>query len=265
MIPFNNIYYLGDEDMLNFVLCDDNPNILDRLSQMLENIFVRYDYNAKISYKCSNADDLLDYLNKNNIDVLFLDINLKNKLTGLDIAEQIRKRNKKIYIIFTTGHLEYALVAYKYKTFDYIPKPFVSERLELTISRLFEDIRSSVSNFIKVGNSQMLIKENDILYIKKENMKLIYHTLFQDYSSYIAFNKIENTLPTNFVRCHKSYIINLNSISHIDTLKNCIYLYNNNICPIGPKYKNNLLEVLKNYESTTKDNIYFNESKCRAN
>ena len=57
MIPFNNIYYLGDEDMLNFVLCDDNPNILDRLSQMLENIFVRYDYNAKISYKCKNEYD----------------------------------------------------------------------------------------------------------------------------------------------------------------------------------------------------------------
>ena len=79
-----------------------------------------------------------------------------------DIAEQIRKKNKNIYIIFITGHLEYALVAYKYKTFDYIPKPVVSERLELTISRLFEDIKSSVSNFIKVGNSQMLIREKDV-------------------------------------------------------------------------------------------------------
>ncbi len=153
--------------MLNFVLCDDNKNILDKLSQMLENIFLQNDYNAKITYTCDNAADLFDYLNENNIDVLFLDINLKNKLTGLDIAEQIRKKNKNIYIIFITGHLEYALVAYKYKTFDYIPKPFVSERLELTISRLFEDIKSNVSNFIKVGNSQMLIRENDVLYIKK--------------------------------------------------------------------------------------------------
>ena len=92
--------------MLNFVLCDDNKNILDKLSHMLENIFIQNDYNAKITYTCDNADDLFDYLSKNNTDVLFLDINLKNKLTGLDIAERIRKKNKKIYIIFTTGHLE---------------------------------------------------------------------------------------------------------------------------------------------------------------
>ena len=197
--------------------------------------------------------------------MLFLDINLKNKLTGLDIAEQIRKKNKNIYIIFITGHLEYALVAYKYKTFDYIPKPFVSERLELTISRLFEDIKSNVSNFIKVGNSQMLIRENDVLYIKKDNMKLTYHTQFQDYSSYIAFNKIEKTLPRNFVRCHKSYIVNIDCINTIDTIKNYIYLYNNDVCPIGPKYKNNLLEVINYYEYNTKDNEYFNESERRAN
>lgn len=226
--------------MLNFVLCDDNKNILDKLSQMLENIFLQNDYNAKITYTCDNAADLFDYLNENNIDVLFLDINLKNKLTGLDIAERIRMKNKNIYIIFITGHLEYALVAYKYKTFDYIPKPFVSERLELTISRLFDDIKSSVSNFIKVGNSQMLIRENDVLYIKKDNMKLTYHTQFQDYSSYIAFNKIDN-------------------------MKNCIYLSNNDVCPIGPKYKNNLLEVINNYEYNTKDNECFNESERRAN
>ena len=251
--------------MLNFVLCDDNRNILNKLSQMLENIFIKNDYDATISYKCDNAKDLFNYVNNNNTDVLFLDINLKSKLTGLDIAETIRKKNKDIYIIFTTGHLEYALVAYKYKTFDYIPKPFVSERLELTISRLFEDIKSSISNFIKVGNSQMLIKEDDVLYIKKNNMKLIYHTPFQDYSSYVAFNKIENTLPKNFVRCHKSYIVNINAISNIDTNRNCICLYNNDVCPIGPKYKNNLLEVVDNYEYFTEDYRGFDEPQRNVN
>ena len=47
--------------MLNFVLCDDNKNILDKLSQMLENIFLQNDYNAKITYTCDNAADLFDY------------------------------------------------------------------------------------------------------------------------------------------------------------------------------------------------------------
>ena len=111
----------------------------------------------------------------------------------------------------------------------------------------------------------MLIRENDVLYIKKDNMKLTYHTPFHDYSSYIAFTKIEKTLPRNFIRCHKSYIVNIDCINYIDNIKNCIYLTNNDVCPIGPKYKNNLLEVINNYEYNTKDNECFNESERRAN
>ena len=186
-------------------------------------------------------------------------------MSGLDIAEQIRKTNKDMYIIFTTGHLEYALVAYKYKTFDYIPKPFVSERLELTISRLFDDIQSNTAKFIKVGNSPIIIKEEDVLYIKKDNMKLIYHTHLNDYSSYVSFNKIEAKLPENFVRCHKSYIVNIDAIDHIDTFNNNIFLIHDNICPIGPKYKNNFMEVVNNYEYFTKDFSRFNEPKRNVN
>ena len=96
--------------MLNFVLCDDNKNILDKLSQMLNNIFINHDYNAKITYTCDNSNDLFNYLNENTIDVLFLDINLKDKLTGLDIAEQIRKKNKKIYIISLLKSKDYKTI-----------------------------------------------------------------------------------------------------------------------------------------------------------
>ena len=125
--------------MLNFVICDDNLNILDKLEQMLESIFTKYNYDASVVFKSAKADDILNYIDKNSADVLLLDINLKSDKTGLEIAEEIRKRRKNAYIIFTTGHLEYAMVAYKYKTFDYIPKPITMERLEDTIIRLFED------------------------------------------------------------------------------------------------------------------------------
>ena len=260
-----NYLVLGDEKMLSFVLCDDNITVLNKLSQMLENILMQYDYDTSITYKCTNANDLMKYIEQHTVDVLFLDINLKNKLSGLDIAEKIRETNKEMYIIFTTGHLEYALVAYKYKTFDYIPKPFISERLELTISRLFDDIKSNTAKFIKIGNSPIIIKEEDILYIRKDNMKSIYHTHFNDYSAYIPFNKIEAKLPENFIRCHKSYIVNIDMIEHIDINNNTIYLMFNNICPIGPKYKNNLMEVLNNYEYFSENYRGLNEPKRNVN
>lgn len=66
--------------MLSFVLCDDNPSTLSKLSQMLESIFIQNSYEAQVSYQCTNPNDLLTYLSYNNPDVIFLDINLKSNL-----------------------------------------------------------------------------------------------------------------------------------------------------------------------------------------
>ena len=113
--------------MLNFVICDDNLNLLDKLSKILENIFVKNEFDAQIVLKTDNTDTLLDFVNSTKTDVLILDINLKSNKSGLDIAKAVREKNKDIYIIFTTAHLEYAMLAYKVKTFDYIAKPITSD------------------------------------------------------------------------------------------------------------------------------------------
>ena len=134
--------------MLNFIICDDNLNILDKLSKLLENIFIRNNYNASVSFKTDKFDDVLNYMDNNKVDVLMLDINLKSNKTGLELAEAVRKKDKDVYIIFTTGHLEYAMVAYKYKTFDYLAKPITSDRLEETVKRLFDDINGMPKRYI---------------------------------------------------------------------------------------------------------------------
>lgn len=233
--------------MLNFALCDDNISIMNKLSKMLESIFIKYDYEAEIVFTFSKAEELLEYIKSNKVDVLILDINLNSNISGIKLAEQIRKTNKKIYIIFTTGHLEYALLAYQVKTFDYIPKPVTTERLENTICRLFDDISSSQSNFLQLANSKIVIKVDDILYIKRDGMKLIYHTNKRDYETYSSFNKIQDNLPSSFIRCHKSYIVNITNVSNIKPNKNIIIFSNNDFCAIGPKYKKTLMEVLNNY------------------
>ena len=61
--------------MLNFIICDDNLNILDRLSRLLENIFMKNNYDATVSFKTDKFDDVLDYMDNNKVDVLMLDIN----------------------------------------------------------------------------------------------------------------------------------------------------------------------------------------------
>lgn len=233
--------------MLHFVICDDNLNLLQKLSSTLENIFTKYNYDASVSFQTDNVDSLLQYVDTNKFDVLFLDINLKSNKTGLEVAEMIRKKNKDIYLIFTTGHLEYAMLAYKFKTFDYIAKPFTTERLEDTVVRLFEDIHGLPTKYLKIDNKNTIIDENEIEYIKRDGMKVVFHTSFNDYDTYSSFNKLQDSLPNNFIRCHKSFVVNINKIKNVDFVENRVYFENNSFCEIGPKYKKSLIGVFENY------------------
>lgn len=234
--------------MLNFVICDDNLKILDKLSTMLENIFIKNNYEAEVTFTSANVDEIIEHVCLNKTDVLLLDINLKSNKTGLEIAEEIREKNKNIYIIFTTAHLEFALVAYKFKTFDYIAKPITQERLEETVSRLFKDVYSQPKKYLKIDNKNTIIDESEINYIKRDGMKIVFCTDSRDYEIYSSFNKIQDNLPENFIRCHKSYIANIDKISNVEPVENKIIFNNSNFsCDIGPKFKKNLMEVINNY------------------
>ena len=233
--------------MLNFVICDDNLNILDRLEKMLENVFTKNNYEATVTFKSGNSEDILEHIANNRVDAIFLDINLKSNRTGLLLAEEIRKMNKNLYIIFTTGHLEYAMVAYKYKTFDYIAKPITYDRLEETVTRLFEDINGVPKKYLKIDNKNTLVDESEVQFIKRDGMKLVFHTPSRDYDTYSSFNKFQDRLPENYVRCHKSCIANISQIKDVEPVTGTITFKDDSTCYIGPKYKSNLMEVLKQY------------------
>ena len=138
------------------------------------------------------------------------------------------------------------MVAYKYKTFDFICKPVTSQRLEDCILRLFEDISEYNKKFIRIDNKNTIISESEVNYIKKDGMKLIFHTDFRDYEVYSSFIKIQDSLPNNFVRCHKSFIVNIENITKVEPIRNIVY-FNKSSCDIGPKYKNYFLEVINKH------------------
>ena len=232
--------------MLNFVLCDDNFNAIEKLSKMLNSILISHNLKGQITYSTTNPNDLLKFVKNNPTDVLLLDIDLKSSTSGLQIAEKIRAVDKNIYIIFVTGHFEFGMVAYRYKTFDFLQKPLTKERFEETILRLYSDIFGNKTDYIKLDNDKTVIKENTIRFIKKDGMKVIFHTDTRDYETYSSFSKISDMLPYNFVRCHKSYIVNIDKITDIDMNDNLVFFNKTDKCYIGPKYKNNFMEVLEN-------------------
>lgn len=233
--------------MLNFALCDDNLGLLDRLEKMLEDIFTKNDFEATVSYSTSDTNDMLDFVNSNKVDVIMLDINLKSNTTGLELAEIIRKKNKDAYFIFTTAHLEYAMVAYKFKTFDYLAKPITYDRLEETIFRLFDDIHGTPKKYIKLDNKNTIVDANEVQFIKRDGMKLVFHTASRNYEIYSSFNKFQDRLPDYYMRCHKSCVANILQIMDVEPVSGTITFKDGSSCDIGPKYKSDLLEVIKNY------------------
>lgn len=236
--------------MLNFVICDDDDRMVTKLSSLIEKAILTYDYDAKVVFKTTDYNKLIDYISSNIVNVVFLDIEFSGcSENGLDIAEKIRNINKSCYLIFVTSHFEYIANAYKFKTFDYLFKSSIDfENINSTLKRLFDDISDSDTKFLKIDNKNTFIDLNDILFIEKAGVKIIYHTYQGDYVSYNSFNKL--SLPQNFIRCHKSFIVNMDNISNISYTDNIIYLKNSTFCYIGPKYKNSLLEVI-HYDSVS--------------
>ena len=238
--------------MLSFVICDDNLHMVNRLSFLFEEAFSKGDFDASIVLKTTNCQELLNYVCSNKVDVIVLDIQFYNsKLTGLDIAKAIRKINKNCYIIFTTSHLEYIMQSLKLKTFDYLIKGSVNlETITSTLTRLFEDATTNNTKFLQIDTKGTYIDLDTIQFIEKSGMKIIYHSFMRDYEAYSTFNKILDILPENYVRCHKSFIVNVKNIDYVNSVDNTIFFKNGTFCYIGPKYKETFMEVIK-YASIT--------------
>ena len=236
--------------MLNFIICDDEEHMLNRLSQLFEKAFLKNDFDAKILLKTSNYKKILSFMSTNDVNVVVLDIEFKNSnINGLNIAEEIRKINKDCYIIFITSHFEYVMQAYDYKTFAYLFKNSLTiDTLSDTLTRLFDDISGSSRKFLKIDTKGTFIDLNDVQFIEKNGMKLIYHSSHENFETYNSFSRIEHSLPENFVRCHKSFIVNVNNIENISLSNSSVTFKNGDVCYIGPKYKNKFLEVI-NYEA----------------
>lgn len=239
--------------MLNFIICDDEPLMINKLSALFEKAFMKNDFDAKIVLKTSNYKEILSFMSSNQANVVILDIEFKkSQINGLNIAKEIRKINKDCYIIFVTSHFEYIMEAYDYKTFAYLFKNSLNvDTLSDTLYRLFDDISSSSTKFLKIDSKGTFVDLNDVHFIEKNGMKLIYHTSHGILETYNSFSKILSSLPENFVRCHKSFIANVNNIVHISLTDACIKFKNDDVCYIGPKYKNLLMEVI-NYDTISK-------------
>ncbi len=198
-------------------ICDDS-----RIDLLLSKTLV-IEYFRKHKLSCTvrlyeNGTSLLDDVHGNmNFDIVFMDIYVGNEL-GIDIARQLRNDGYENLLIFSTITDEYAIESYSVRANGYILKPYNMTRLESVLDRVLEKYDADFMR-VKVRNTYVNVPYSDIIYIESCNNRCILHTADEEYSLYMRLDDIEKSLSGDeprFLRCHRSYIVNMDHITAVD-------------------------------------------------
>ncbi|MFD0796877.1 LytR/AlgR family response regulator transcription factor [Maribacter chungangensis] len=227
---------------LNCIIADDEPIA----RQILESYVANLPYLSLVA-SCANAFEVMEVLQKDSIDVLFLDINMP-KLSGLSLLKTMQQ---KPYVIITTAYPEYAVEGFELSVTDYLLKPFSLERFLKAISKVQQLVQPNptLPETTKEDTTKTLFVKSDKKIIKL-NLKAITH--IEAYGNYIkiftdamvltpqTLTEFLEKLPSNFLRIHKSFAINFDQLKLIDG--NQVVLQNETKLPIGKSYRKIILD-----------------------
>jgi len=219
--------------MINIAICDDEAHVLKAIAKITEAAIITTGLDAEINLVTTDQNEIYKNIKDHNIDVLFLDIDFNNDgLNGIDFALKLRKVNKNFKLIFLTGHFEYAMLAFKCKTFDYILKPADVNKVVSILNRLKDDLSGTDLGLFKV-NKDYVLRTKDILFIERNKSKATIYTKDSTYETCFSLKNMQQELPASFVRVHRSYIVNSEQITKINKDEKAIYFADNLSCPLG--------------------------------
>lgn len=227
------------------IIIDDEPLAIELVKIHVEKL-----PDLEIVATCKNAIEGLDVLKENDIDLIFLDIQMP-LITGLEFIKSLKNPPK---IILTTAYREYALESYELDIVDYLLKPISFNRFFKAINRYFDTcVRQPIKEsglekdlhkgfvIVNINKKYFKILLSDILYIESLKDYIRIHTPQDTIQTKESISVFESKLPKHFLRIHRSYIINLDKISAFTT--NDVEIGRVEI-PIGISYKNYVLKVL---------------------
>jgi two-component system, LytTR family, response regulator len=167
----------------------------------------------------TDAFKALDYLQREQVDLIFLDIKMPD-ISGIDFFNSL---NKKPLLIFTTAYSEHAVTSFEMDAVDYLLKPFSLARFLKACNKAFElyNFRNTaeVSDhlYIKTGYEQVKVMYEDILYLEASGNYVTFVLRDKSLLSRSTFLEATNLLPsTKFVRVHRSFVVAVNKIDRIE-------------------------------------------------
>lgn len=227
--------------MLKIAICEDLTNDTELLKEYIS----RYTESDSMQYDLKtypNGNSLLNDLNTNPYDIIFMDIILK-ELNGIDIAEEINRLQPNAHIIYQSSNIEFFRSVYKTTHIYFLLKPIAYDDFSRAFKKALKNLEKT---YITIKGRQKL-KCDDIVYIELKNHDAIFNL-----KDGIIITERMNTkelleyLPSRFVRCHKGYIINFDNISSYKSKKHFITETGDEI-PIGKSRSDEVHEKLIRY------------------
>ncbi len=177
--------------------------------------------------------------NGNKYDIMFIDIELKDSKNGVDLAHLLRKSGYKNLIVFTTNHEEFWPEGFSVEAYRYFTKPIKYENVKVVMDKAMENYHGSFYQYT-FRDVYHNIPYKDILYISSWGHVITIHTKTTTHQNKISLKKLQEELPNNFVRCQRSYIVNVNYVDRL--VKNRIYLTDDTMIDVGAGH----LELVRN-------------------
>ena len=221
---------------MNCLIIDDEP--LARIG--MERLIRQYS-NLKVVGTFKNAVGVTDFLKKNEVHLLFLDIEMPG-INGLELAKILPEQT---LVIFTTAYSQYALESYEVDALDYLVKPITPERFKKAVAKAesYHQLLSEQKTDLEATDTQYIsIRANRRNYRIALKDYVIIHTFTDRYITWINLKNIHSQLPESvFVRVNKSYVVNT---QHITSYTHQFVYIGDTEIPIGRTYE--VIEKLGN-------------------
>lgn len=232
--------------MLNICLCDDNINDLNYYSNRISELSNKNNYAFKIETFRSGESLIFELEdNFNRFDIIIIDIIMKG-INGIETGKILRKHGYNGIIIFLSSSKEFALDSFEVEPLNYILKNDSDDKFDKSFLKAAEQIHKSFNkNIIIYSKSQnKVINLDTIVYMESLNKKVILHKIGGESEEVNSVFKdiYEKVKDHGFIRCHKSYIVNVKYVQTFNKLE-CT-LQKDIIIPIGRKYSKDFRRML---------------------
>jgi len=221
------------------LIVDDNDIARTTLSHLAKQV-----PNLTIVNEYSNAIEAYHHLQNNQVDLIFLDIEMP-EMTGIELTKALS--GKETIIIFTSSNKEYALEAFELNIADYILKPVMPARFLQAVSKaqsILESRKDEVEVtkdeflFVRDSNITRRLKLDDIFYAEAMGDYVKFYTREKMFAIHGTMKSAEERLPKdNFIRVHRSFII---AVDKIDTLQDGGIMINGKFIPVADAYRKSL-------------------------